>query len=1402
MSNNDQQGNLFTPPAHLFSDPIALSEFLEENYPADIEAVAVTAENIEQMEAAAGFLMPEAYVDFWEEKGSIFFSKDDFIFALYCYNAEGVNGNNLYGFLTYWQNFKGRSFDLLSTEKTFLTKCCWVLAMIINGDEMYMIVADPLGTVRAIHFAESLRNISEAAFDQAVQPVLEAKSSLKAFMSSETYLAMAEEPIETTDEDEDEDEDDNAAEDAETLAFLEKHNIKAVTYDEILAALDVDQLYDYWEEDADNTYANNYESEYDYYDNFSGGFYLCDGDLTIDGDLEIPHRNIRLIVVRGNMTINGKIGGDTGYYVTGNTTVDYIALGYFQKTQGLETIRYVASAWGEDDETVHSMPFRSINAPYFFSWFYDLGCFEFAPHTVITALYNYDELTAYQTENPILLWHEYAYAFNPDLYYRVEQSHYDVLNIGTSSFYETLKSGKPVLREGVTEEGIKLTRKGIRLNKEGDAAGAYQCFKDAFTKAPGYYLAYYHAGKCLFDQKAYAQAKELFAKGIPLTPEKLLYEVGCLQEAALCAVRVGEYDQAIEWAKAAVQKSASAAFSIRIIGEALMFQNKLDEAKQYLQQSVEVQSMFTNNWLLGLIYHLQGDEKSAGRFYQIAVQKNSKAQPYAQHTSLHYLYGDPVTVDWDTKQPAASVKDQAYWDQFFTDMLAKYGPDLYKRTGKWPTDWLSAKLATIPEQYRSKEMLQALLDHTTNGEFDVAGEVITFFKPELYTPAIILQAVKRNDPIEYMHIPAEFITEDIWLVHPKGIYLSYVSKEQLTYELCFKAVSQSQYNYKFVPDAFRDERMNVALIASGALRPHPAKELPSKYYSTEYVKQAIELGIHVIKNIPVKLVDKEVYAFAVEKYGQQPEWSFIVEQYDRDRWRWGSYVDVLSEKVQKYGIDIFDHVDIEQINQYSYAYYKKHLGHLPAWHEKAKAKGWNGRSKVKDEFAAVKEYDYDTFSKVWACFWDEDFIIKAITSNDRNNCERIYDLPKQYLTQKVCDVAVARNSYDFEFVPKQFITQEMCEKACGSDYGSALEFVPLEMRNSRVCEMAVGRDAANIKFVPLSLRTPELCAAVITRNKALNKYVPHEHYTTVYDILTTKFKNRFTPDYLLLHAGLGLVIDKKYEDARKKLAEVEAIKTTEAAHVHQAVYYSGWCYFLEGNAAKAKEYFKKSQDFAKAQKVNDEDWLTYAYATFQLPPVGEVYEFSQPEFDKLMREITLLVLSKEYTQAIDMLAQAEKLLTDAQSSEIKLWAYIWDHQRYALYEAGKKEEALALCKKIVAELSKITLWDYLEEFNPVRGALRSAHNSLAYRCYETATELKGVEEGLKHIKVTMKTIAPIEDKNVLNYFYETQALLLHKAMGFDASYQKDFEKVVAKIDKLRLRQEGLLSDEFIQLAKL
>jgi hypothetical protein len=71
--------------------------------------------------------------------------------------------------------------------------------MIMNGDEMWIFVTDPLGEVHRIHFPESLQDISEEAFGQVVLPVLEAKTSLTSFMSTPAYLAITEEPDESAD---------------------------------------------------------------------------------------------------------------------------------------------------------------------------------------------------------------------------------------------------------------------------------------------------------------------------------------------------------------------------------------------------------------------------------------------------------------------------------------------------------------------------------------------------------------------------------------------------------------------------------------------------------------------------------------------------------------------------------------------------------------------------------------------------------------------------------------------------------------------------------------------------------------------------------------------------------------------------------------------------------------------------------------------------------------------------------------------------------------------------------------------------------------------------------------------------------------------------------------------------
>lgn len=1001
-----------------------------------------------------------------------------------------------------------------------------------------------------------------------------------------------------------------------TAAFLEKHRLQLLGYQEVRERLNVDSLFDYWdlaEDDAHEScsyYREEYEREREYFEQYHR-IYYCEGDLEIDGDLEIPDAYFDLLVVNGNMNIRGKIrssyGEATHYYVTGDTTADYLDLGLFQKTCGKESCRYMVLAWGQDDEVVHTMPDRKVDAPFFFSWFYDLYCFEFAPHTLISALYNSDELSAYKTTNALLEWHDYAYAFRPEFYGPVRESYHDNMDIYTDKICEALKNNQPVLMDGVTAAGIQLTRQGIRLKNEGDLAGAYQCFKEAINVSPSYYWAYFYAGKCLWQQQAFAQAMARYAAGIPFTPEKIAYESACIEQAALSAIRTGEYTKAIEWAEMALQKNAASHFALRVLGEAYLYMNRLDEAKSSLEKSSELSGIFTTSWLLGLVYHLQGDHKKADKYYRFARDKNARAQPYTEQTNLTYFYGESTVVNWDAVQLQAAVKDQPYWNEFFNKVLQQYGPDLYRRTGEIPYHWISQQLYTIPEQYRTTDMLRALMTHQTNGEYDVNGNLLQYFKPELIDQEAVLLAINREEPYYYDHIPAALLTADVFNTHPHGIDLAHIPAGEMTYELCFRAVAGNQYNYNYVPEAFKDERMNIALIASGALSSTSSIELPLKYHSNEYIRQAIDLGIQVIARIPARLVDTSIFQYLENKYGKEAEWPFIKEQYERQSWRYGSQSDIerMGKMLRKYGMDIFQHVNASQINQHSYLYFEKHLGHLPAFQENVKAFGWDEQATETDE--DIQEFDSDTFDKVWACFWDEDFIVSALRAEDP---ERLYQVPHQYLTQKICDIAVSRDSYDFEFVPKAFVTPRLCEIACSQDYGSALEYVPMAMRSEKVCDLALRRDADNIKFVPLQLRHINRCIQVLSEKSSLYPYVPYEHYATVFETLFQKERDHFDADYLLLAWGLGLIIDKQYTAAREKLTAVTQVEEVSTTRWHQALYYIGWSYHLEGDSTTAGEYWQRAQDVAQTGKTDETDRLLFHYASFELPPIPEAHEGS------------------------------------------------------------------------------------------------------------------------------------------------------------------------------------------------
>lgn len=1379
----------FHIPAPMYDDILAMAAYLETHWPEQVvETHPVSDAHIRKMEITSGLLFPPAFMAFWRKKGYFYFEKDEFLCSVYAYNDNAENATTLFNLLQYFLKIYRCESEWLKQEKILLSHC-WMLGMIMNDEEKWFFFLDPLANVHRVYIQPSFTEVNDEILSAAFAPLMAEKAYYQLPAAEEEAVETENTAEETVVEEKDDD--------AEARAFIAQHRLEQLSYQEVLDRLGAEVLFDYWDSDdydpADTNWSTeNYESERDFFED-SHPLYFCDGDLNIDGDLRLPNSYMGLLVVKGNMNIRGQVPSQSPYYVTGNSTIDFLNLDAFQKTVGTETVRYIALAMGQDDEVLHRMPRRKINAPYFFSWFYNLHCFDFGPQTLITAMYNEDDLSAYNTDNAMLTWHEYACAFRPEFWSAISEQWHDVFTVRTLAMYEALRNNSPVLLDGVTTKGIQLVREGERLYRQDDFAGAYQSFKEAAAVSPGYYWAYYHAGNVLYHQKAYTQAMTFFAKGIPHTPEKVEYEVACMQEAALCAAITGDNDNAVKWADMVLQKCPSAHFALRIKGEILIRRQQPEEAKSMLEQSVGIKSIFSNNWLLGLVYHLQGDEQQADKYYRAACEKNQKARPYTEHTDLAYIYGTPVTLNWDAGKPAATVKDQAYWDQFFADAIQQQGPDLHNKM--WH------KLTTIPGQYRSGSMLEALMQHQYLGEYDVEGDLIQYFGKELITPAIALLAVSRAHPCHYQHIPPVLLTDAIFKAHPAGIDLTYVPEEKRTYDLCFLAVSNNQYNYTLVPQAFRDERMNIALIAGGVLGNSSGKVLPSKYYTSEYIQQAIDLGIHVIERIPAQYVDKAVYDYAVARYGQQPEWPFIVEQFDRQRWRYGSRYDIawLGKLILHHGMDIFWRIPRGTVDQQSYQYIKKHLGDQPGFKEKVKQYGWDTRMDV--AFEAAREFDYDTFSKVWACFWDEDFIIGALTAHEPNSSERIYGVPPQYLTQKICDIAVKRNAYDFQFVPKQFVTPAMCEAACSQHYGAALEYVPLAMRTEKVCSLALERDAETIRFVPLALRTVQRCMQVIINNTTYLKFVPYEHYTEVFTILLQTQKARLYEDMMLVNLGLGLIHQHQYADARTQLLAVERSSEVRDHNQHQALYYTGWSYYLEGDSKQATEYWRQAQDIARTRKIGKEHWLTFPYDSFQLPPVSDVYEFSRDDFSHNMREAGLLIDSNNYLPALELLAQAEKQLQDAQCTEMWLWAQVWDHQRYALYEAGQQEASLNVCRKMIAELGKLTLWDYLEEYTPIRAALRNAHNSLAYRCYETAQDLQQVKEGLQHIRTTMKTISPIEEKSALYPFYETQALLWHKAMQFDTAYQKDFQKSMEKIDKMKLKEKGFLSDDFAEKVK-
>jgi predicted DNA-binding WGR domain protein/Tfp pilus assembly protein PilF len=1091
--------------------------------------------------------------------------------------------------------------------------------------------------------------------------------------------------------------------------YLKKYGFEIKTYQETIDLLNVTKLFntiddnDYEEGDEDDN--DEFLMDDQYLDQYE--IYYADKDVFIDDDFDIPevssysNWNI-IIVVNGNLTVQGRFSFQ--YYATKNATFDYLVMNHFQKCFGQEKVIYVQEQNGEDDEMVRSSIPRKVSAPYFFSWYYNLEAYDFSPETVIIALYDWDYLSKFKTENILFRYHDIAFALKEGLGYLPDDPNYNAIFWNTTKIYKTLKNGESIFKDGFDVSCMPFYNKGYDYLIDEIYEAAFINLKKAADLSPNFYLAWYYCAFTLDENKAFEQAIAYFKQAIALATNQKTYNyLQAAQGIAFALIRTQKYTESLPYLDNCIEQKYKLDMSFRYRGEALV---QLKKSKEALQDLNTASQEHNNNflpvlWLTGLAYHQLGKTAESATFLEKAKNEYAQAPDYETTQLLDFYSKENIHLDWEDKKTTeikTQNNDQEHWEKYLKKHLS------FER---------------IPQESITEKMVKWFFDPSQTHYINYA----TFknLPEKLKTKEIALMACvgNQNHP-PFEDIPVEFIDKAFCLA-AKNVDLRYIPSDILDPELCIDAVVKTCRNYKFVPNDFKDEEMAIAAIAGGALKEYSDIFLPKKYQETEFICQAVILSFSSLRNIPSKYMDTVVFETAQKQYQNHPDWNDVIKEFS-----------------------------------------------------------FNGK------------YNYDTFEKVWACFWTENFIIDAIQKGD----ERLYNIPSKYITPKIASIAGA----DIFNIPKEMLTPEICFKAVNYEYASAFPYIPLEMRNEKISAMAVSKNAENIKFVPLEHKSLALCHIAIMKEVDNLLYIPYKVHVELFTNLLKKHSEDFYQEFMYLERGLGYLFEENYTKAIEDFQSTRSKQEEESSDIPKSLYYEGLANFKSGNTEKAAQLY--SEAVALFKKDFPEELIDTPYEIAELPVKQDVTQvFAPEEFSDLMQEIAQLSNEGFAKEALQEVAKAEKELSDSGCSDMNYWAMVWDQKRFSLFEDNQKEACYEHCKNAIEKLSKVITWPYIAFDNNIRHALRSMNNTLAYRIFETATTLEEVIIGLEINKKSFIK-SPIEDDEVLDWYYITKAELLRKASQFDEKYKDNLDKTIKKITKLKLKKKEMLSEAFINLHNL
>jgi|SRR5690554_1747173 len=175
------------------------------------------------------------------------------------------------------------------------------------------------------------------------------------------------------------------------------------------------------------------------------------------------------------------------------------------------------------------------------------------------------------------------------------------------------------------------------------------------------------------------------------------------------------------------------------------------------------------------------------------------------------------------------------------------------------------------------------------------------------------------------------------------------------------------------------------------------------------------------------------------------------------------------------------------------------------------------------------------------------------------------------------------------------------------------------------------------------------------------------------------------------------------------------------------------------------------------------------------------------------------VSNNQYQEALEIVERLRQAMDDDVGA-VEM-AYVYNFQRYSLYELDRIDEAENVCETAINDLEDYAFeWQYSAEYNVVRSTLRACYNMIAWQEMERAENISELTDAMYNIETGFYIVGATEDDAVVDELRETDALIYLKSYGFDKSYvNKAYSKLLffAKNEKFLASADQKIKDALV-----